>query len=29
MYLRVSPLYAHIRSEPRFAALVERMHLNR
>jgi TolB-like protein len=29
MYLSVSPLYQHIRAEPRFAALVERMHLNR
>jgi len=29
MYLSVSPLYQHIRTEPRFAALVERMHLNR
>jgi len=29
MYLSVSPLYVHIRDEPRFLALVDQMHLPR
>jgi hypothetical protein len=29
MYLSVSPLYVHIRNEPRFVAIIDRMNLPR